>query len=291
MILCFIPLYLIIGIQTLNKLIEQYKNKAIELETSTFELQSSLQTKEQIIIQLNNEIERNKNNKNIFIDEINSLKLQIQHYEVQASLLNDVNDSGGGDLNDKNHDNNHNYQFNDNNHNDEIMMLKNELNDVRHIKREREDMLLQSKKYIEELKYEIEKLKEQYHQQVTSHTNTSSSTTNTTTSSSNDNNDNKNIMIIKELNQKLSETFNTIKLLTDSILTALERSITDSILNTIIASPSNNLTNNNNISTTTTTTTNSLNNSNNNSNSIKCIYEIDYFDRLIHADILRCIDE
>ena len=293
MIYCFIPLYLIIGIQTLNKLIEQYKNKAIELETSSFELQSSLQTKEQIIIQLNNEIERNKNNKNIFIDEINSLKLQIQHYEVQASLLNDdnnnnntdknsndVNDSGSGDLNDKNYDNNnHNYQFIDkidnetmenlklkikmlerelkiskssvlstndkndvnsssvgsnndgdnnrkyndgadnrnNHHNDEIMMLKNELNDVRHIKREREDMLLQSKKYIEELRYEIEKLKEQYHQQVTSHTNTSSSTTNTTTSSSNDNNDNKNIIIIKELNQKLSETFNTIKLLQDKL--------------------------------------------------------------------------
>lgn len=251
-------------------MIEQYKNKAIELETSSFELQSSLQTKEQIILQLNNEIEKNKNNKHIFTDEINSLKLQIQHYEVQLSILHDDNENGS-DVNDSediyqfknknetetteslklkikmlerelkvskssNLSNNNskvdvclgnvvsindidNVQHNDgddnNKHNDEIIMLKNELNDVRYIKREREDMLLQSKKYIEELKYEIEQLKEQHHQQVECGGTTIS--TSTTTTSSNDNNDNKNIIIIKELNQKLSETSNTIKLLQDKL--------------------------------------------------------------------------
>jgi hypothetical protein len=254
-----------IGIQTLNKMIEQYKNKAIELETSSFELQSSLQTKEQIILQLNNEIEKNKNNKHIFTDEINSLKLQIQHYELQSSIVHYDNENGSDSddkyqFKDKNETEtieslklkikmlerelkvskssnlsnnnsevdvslgnvvtiNDNVQHNDgddnNKHNDEIIMLKNELNDVRYIKREREDMLLQSKKYIEELKYEIEQLKEQHHQQVASGGTTISSST--TTISSNDNNDNKNIIVIKELNQKLSETSNTIKLLQDKL--------------------------------------------------------------------------
>jgi ribosome-binding protein aMBF1 (putative translation factor) len=95
-------------------------------------------------------------------------------------------------------------------HNDEIIMWKNELNAVLYIKKEHEDMLLQSKKYIEELKYEIEQLKEQHHQQVASGGTTISSST-TITSSNNDNNDNKNIIVIKELNQKLSIT--SIKLL------------------------------------------------------------------------------
>jgi chromosome segregation ATPase len=251
-------------------MIEQYRNKTIELETSSFELQSSLQTKEQIILQLNNEIEKNKNNKHIFTDEINSLKLQIQHYEVQLSILHDDIENGS-DVNDSDNkfqfkdrnetetmeslklkirmlerelkvskssvlsnnnsevdvslsnvdsiDDSDNVKHNDGDdnskHNDEIIMLKNELNDVRYIKKEHEDMLLQSKKYIEELKYEIEQLKEQHHQQVASGGTTISSST-TTTSSTNDN-DNKNIIIIKELNQKLSETSNTIKLLQDKL--------------------------------------------------------------------------
>lgn len=74
------------GLATLQRMVEQYKNKAVELETQLFEAQSSVQMRDQQVAQLKGDLDKAKETRRMAQDECASLKLQLeQQMELTAA--------------------------------------------------------------------------------------------------------------------------------------------------------------------------------------------------------------
>lgn len=91
------------GMGSMNKMVEQYKNRAVELETEKFEAQSALQMREQQVEQLNSQLEKERGARRQAQDECASLRLQLEQLEEEGSPRKPgsaAGVSGGLDLDD-----------------------------------------------------------------------------------------------------------------------------------------------------------------------------------------------
>jgi chromosome segregation ATPase len=77
------------GMTTLNKMVEQYKNRAVELETEKFEAQSSVQMRDQQVAQLKAELDKAKEGRRVAQDEAAGLRMQLEQQLEAAAALED----------------------------------------------------------------------------------------------------------------------------------------------------------------------------------------------------------
>jgi chromosome segregation ATPase len=77
------------GMTTLNKMVEQYKNRAVELETEKFEAQSCVQMRDQQVAQLKAELDKAKEGRRVAQDEAAGLRMQLEQQLEAAAALED----------------------------------------------------------------------------------------------------------------------------------------------------------------------------------------------------------
>jgi chromosome segregation ATPase len=179
----------------LSKMVEQYKNRAVELETEKFEALSSVQMRDQVVLQLKADIEKAKDARRHAQDECASYKLQLeQHLEMQSNAEMEMGagspskrtGSADGSTLGALHDM---YQTETvpilrekvkklerelrmvtagsesgsaergEGITEELSALQQELEDTKKVKREREESLLATKKLLAETQYELSKEK------------------------------------------------------------------------------------------------------------------------------------
>eukprot|EP00607_Mallomonas_marina_P007489 CAMPEP_0182416492 /NCGR_PEP_ID=MMETSP1167-20130531/799_1 /TAXON_ID=2988 /ORGANISM="Mallomonas Sp, Strain CCMP3275" /LENGTH=684 /DNA_ID=CAMNT_0024589295 /DNA_START=135 /DNA_END=2189 /DNA_ORIENTATION=- len=153
------------NISTLNRMVEQYKDKAVELEREKFEAISEVQMKQDEMRRLSGELEEAVEARNFLQDELSGARAELEHFKEQhgeresegglgmfesiSSLkeqlkqqeleLRVARKAGGGGGS------------------EEITLLQAELEDIRRIKREREEMLISTKRQLAESQQEAQK--------------------------------------------------------------------------------------------------------------------------------------
>jgi len=220
------------GLGTLNKMVEQYKNRAVELETEKFEALSSVQMRDQQVAQLKADLDKAKESRRQAQDECASLRVQLeQHLEAAATAAaEEAPGTPGRGLDDS-------YQVETvpslrekvkklerelrmaqaGVHAEgtatpadggadraastaaaahEVAIMQAELDDVRQQKKQREDALMAAKKQLAEVQYELSKAQEAAQESAQ---NADSS------------------VQLRETTQRLAESANTVKLLQEKL--------------------------------------------------------------------------
>eukprot|EP01038_Epipyxis_sp_PR26KG_P014145 gene14145-18983_t len=203
------------GISTMNKMVEQYKNKAVELEREKFEIMSSSQTKDLEITRLSGEVHQMLMSKRSLEDEIDSLRSQLtQFMELNNNSERGSHESGDAmdsfevetvsSLKEKVKKLERELKVfsskpdgvSEEGQGQKIALLEAELEDVRRIKKDREDALLAMKKQVSDMQLELTKSTRAL---ADSERNAGST------------------VQLKEVTQKLAETSNTVRLLEEKL--------------------------------------------------------------------------
>lgn len=169
------------GLQTMNKMVEQYKNKAVELEREKFELVSASQVSEHEVKRLTAELEKSISAKHAIEDELMGLRGQMERYgtsledegdeaglsyeidtvpklrEKLRTMEREVNALRKLKMSSSSNDSLKATDIDNNDLNTQISLLTDELEDIRQIKVEREEALIAAKKQIAELQGEVMK--------------------------------------------------------------------------------------------------------------------------------------
>eukprot|EP01035_Chromulina_nebulosa_P020869 gene20869-27052_t len=208
------------SIPTLQRMVEQYKDKAVELERQKFEADSALQMREHDITNLQSEIAKISKQRNQLEDEIGTLNVELSQYQDAAadsrvtlhnglssvSLSDDINTDSITSLKEKVKK----YEYEINNlraltrgpsdsvetNNADIAVLQSEVEDLKRIKKEREETILQLRKQLAEGQNELHKSNRALADAALSNASTSQ---------------------LKDLEQKLAQSSNTIKLLEEKL--------------------------------------------------------------------------
>mmetsp|Transcript_9039 Transcript_9039/g.8063 ORF Transcript_9039/g.8063 Transcript_9039/m.8063 type:complete len:677 (+) Transcript_9039:22-2052(+) len=209
------------SIPTLQRMVEQYKDKAVELERQKFEADSALQMREHDITNLQAEISKLSKQRNQLEDEIGSLNVELSQYQdaaadtrvnlhngltSSASLSDDINTDSITSLKEKVKK----YEYEINNlraltrgpsdsietNNADIAVLQSEVEDLKRIKKEREETILQLRKQLAEGQNELHKSNRALADAASSNASTNQ---------------------LKDLEQKLAQSSNTIKLLEEKL--------------------------------------------------------------------------
>jgi protein HOOK3 len=200
------------GFANMNKMVENYKNRAIELEREKFEAISNAEISEQQLQQANQENKKLSESKNRLDDEVRSLQSQMQLLQEQEEEKKSFSGLGLEEeatetvpqLKEKVKKLERQLRQQQQDHSSsagsemtaDSLSLQQELDEVRAIKKEREEALMAAKRQIVELQNENSKLQRSREEQVKESSNTQA---------------------LKEATQKLAATSNTVKLLEEKL--------------------------------------------------------------------------
>jgi chromosome segregation ATPase len=212
------------GMANLNKMIENYKNRSIELEREKFEMISSLQVVEQQLQQANSENVKLLESKSRYEEEVRNLTAQLSIYHEEADERGGSGGLGSGLLDAsedmesvpvlkeqiKKLERRLLHRSTDEGNGGEgvslssdVVILQQELEDLKIIRKEREDALVSARKQVSDLQNELSKAAKAKEE---SDKNSSSAVANVQSAKE-----------VKEMTQKLAATTNTIKLLEERL--------------------------------------------------------------------------